>query len=176
VQARRVEPGDLVGPGQPLLVLEGDALELVASLTEAEAAGLSLGSALPFEAGTVHGSAMVTALTPGGDPVSHRRGVRARVQRAQGELRSGAFARLVLPGKVAADAPATPWLPRSALVARGDLTGVFVVAGGKAELRWISAGEPSGDGLSIRAGLARGEHVIDVPGALRDGDAVEVTP
>ena len=176
VQARRVEAGDLVGPGQPLVVLEGDALELQASLSETEARGIAVGTALPFHAGAAQGTAVVTALTPGGDPVSHRRGLRARVQGAPGELRSGAFARLELPGTSGARLPRPSWLPRSALVERGDLTGVFVVADGRAALRWISPGEPGGDGVEVRAGLRSGERVVDAPGALRDGDPVEVVP
>jgi RND family efflux transporter MFP subunit len=176
VQARRVEPGDLVGPGQPLLVLEGDALELVASLSDGEAEGVSVGGTVAFDAGPARGSAVVTALTPGGDPVSHRRGLRARVKSVEGELRSGAFARLSLPAPAGAAPAHGPWVPRSALVTRGDLTGVFVVAKGKAELRWIAPGEATADGLLVRAGLAAGEPVIDAPGALRDGDAVEVAP
>jgi membrane fusion protein (multidrug efflux system) len=173
VQARRADPGDLVGPGQPLLVLEGDALELQASLSEAEAAGLALGATVRFEADGLSGTATVTALTPGADPVSHRRGVRARIAGAGG-LRSGAFARLEVPG----GGPATvrAWVPRSALVERGDLTGVFIAAAGRAELRWLAVGEPAGDGVMIRAGLRPGERVIDAPGALRDGQAVEVLP
>ena len=98
IQARRVSAGDMVGPGQPLLELEGDELELQASLTEAEAHGLAVGRALPFVAGEARGTAEITALTPGGDPVSHRRGLRARVRKVDGELRSGAFARLEVPG------------------------------------------------------------------------------
>ncbi|BDG02238.1 efflux RND transporter periplasmic adaptor subunit [Anaeromyxobacter oryzae] len=174
VQARRVEPGDLVGPGQPMLELEGKALELVASLSEAEARGVAVGSALPFQAGAVRGEAVVTALTPGGDPVSHRRGLRAQVRKADGELRSGDFARLVLP--VGEGGGAATWLPRTALVERGDLTGVFVASGGRAELRWISVGEQAGDAVAVRAGLAPGDVVVDAPGALRDGQPVEVLP
>jgi RND family efflux transporter MFP subunit len=174
VQARRVEPGDLVGPGQPLLVLEGDALELQASLSEAEAEGLALGAALRFEASGSSGTAIVTALTPGGDPVSHRRGVRAAVRTPAAGLRSGAFARIEVPG--GGREAARAWVPRSALVERGDLTGVFVAADGIAELRWIAAGEPSGDGVLVRAGLRPGEPVVDAPGALRDGQRVEVLP
>jgi hypothetical protein len=68
------------------------------------------------------------------------------------------------------------WLPRSAFVERGDLTGVFVAAGDRAELRWVSVGEPLGDRLAVRAGLRAGERVIDAPGALRDGQAIEVAP
>ncbi len=172
IQARRVSAGDMVGPGQPLLELEGSALELQASLTEAEAAGLALGGKLPFTAGEARGVAEITALTPGGDPVSHRRSVRARVREVKGELRTGAFARLEVLGDAL---PGGAWVPRSALVERGDLTGVFVVASsGRAELRWVALGEAVGGGYVIRAGVRPDETVIDAPGALRDGEPVEV--
>jgi RND family efflux transporter MFP subunit len=171
IQARRVSAGDMVGPGQPLLELEGSGLELQASLTAAEAEGLALGGRLPFTAGEARGVAEITALTPGGDPVSHRRSVRARVRDVSGELRTGAFARLEVPG----DAPAGgAWVPRSALVERGDLTGVFVASAGRAELRWIALGEATGGGYAVRAGLRPDDVVIDAPGALRDGEPVEV--
>jgi membrane fusion protein, multidrug efflux system len=176
VQARRIDPGDLVGPGQPLLELEGDAIELVATLSEAEARGLSVGAALPWEAGAVRGLAVVTALTPGGDALSHRRTVRARVSSSDGgELRTGAFARLLVPADAAAS-PGGLWIPRSALVERGDLTGVFVASAGRAELRWLALGERAGELVNVRAGLRPEDVVVDVPGALRDGQAVEVLP
>jgi RND family efflux transporter MFP subunit len=182
VLSRRVNAGDMVGPGQPLVELEGDGLELVASLSEAEARGLLVGKTVSFEAnGAARGTARITALAAGGDPVSHRRGLRARVETSKGELRSGAFARILLPGRAAAPAAGAAeagglFVPSSALVRRGDLTGVFVAEGGKAQLRWISAGEAAGDHVAVRAGLRPGEAVIDAPGALRDGQAVEVQP
>ena len=88
-------------------------------------------------------------------------------------LRTGTFARLELPG--APPSREGAWIPRSALIERGDLTGVFVAEDGHANLRWISLGEPSGDRVPVRAGLKAGEPVIDSPGALRDGQAVEVS-
>jgi RND family efflux transporter MFP subunit len=173
VQARRVDPGDLVGPGQPLVVLEGDGLELVASLAEQEARGLAVGAELGFEAGDVHGTAVVTALAEGGDRLSRRRALRALVKGARGELRSGDFARLELP---AGTSTAGVWVPRTAVVERGDLNGVFVAQGGRAELRWVALGEALGDRVRIRAGVRADEVVVDAPGALRDGAAVEVAP
>jgi RND family efflux transporter MFP subunit len=172
IQARRVEPGDLVGPGQPLVELEGDALELEASLSEDEATGLATGQRLRFRAGDRDATAVITSLTPGGDALSHRRGLRARVVGAPAGLRSGTFARLEVPS--AGAAPAAAWVPRSAVVVRGDLTGVFVAAAGRAELRWIAVGEPVGDHVPVRAGLAPADRVIDAPGALRDGQEIEV--
>jgi membrane fusion protein (multidrug efflux system) len=172
IQARRVDPGDLVGPGQPLLELEGDALELVASLSEDEARGLARGTAIRFTVGAATGEADIVALTPGGDRLSHRRGLRARVRSAPPGLRSGTFARIALAGVAGGGL----WLPRTAVVERGDLTGVFVAADGRAELRWISPGEAAGNFVAVRAGLRPEEIVIDAPGALRDGQRVEVSP
>ncbi len=172
VQARRVNAGDLVGPGQPLVDLEGAGLEVQATLSEDEARSLHIGQRLRFQSGDRRGEAEIVALAPGGDPLSHRRGLRARVVAGGEGLSSGSFARLELTG---ATPRAGAWVPRSALVERGDLTGVVVARAGRAELRWVATGEPLGDRVPIRAGLAAGEPVIDAPGALRDGEAVEVS-
>jgi hypothetical protein len=65
-------------------------------------------------------------------------------------------------------------VPRSALVQRGDLTGVFIVEGDRVELRWLSLGAAEGELIPVRAGLRAGELVVDAPGNLRDGQLVEV--
>jgi len=171
VQARRVTAGDLVGPGQPIVELEGGALEVQANLSEVEAQGLRIGQRARFATTDSQGEAEITALTPGGDALTHRRSLRARVLGTGKDLRSGTFARLEIPGAAPSRAA---WLPRSALVERGDLTGVFVAQDGKAHLRWVALGEPVGDRVPVRAGLEPGEAVIDAPGALRDGQRVEV--
>ncbi|BDG10341.1 efflux RND transporter periplasmic adaptor subunit [Anaeromyxobacter paludicola] len=178
VQARRVQAGDLVGPGQPLVELEAGGLEVQVTLSEEEAAGLRIGTRLRFQADGKDGRALVTGLATGADPLSHRRSLRARVVEGAAGLASGAFARVELPaaGGPAAAARAGLWVPRSAVVERGDLTGVFVLDRGRAELRWLAVGEAAGDRIPVRAGLAPGEQVIDAPGPLKDGEPVEVAP
>jgi hypothetical protein len=66
-------------------------------------------------------------------------------------------------------------VPRTALVQRGELTGVFIAKEGHAELRWLSLGEGSGSYLSVRSGLKAGEKVIDQPGSLQDGQPIELS-
>jgi RND family efflux transporter MFP subunit len=170
VQSRKVNEGDFVGPGMPLMefVSEGQ-LELVASVSEAEAKALKVGQKVKFEIEGRTGEAQISALSPGGDPVSHRGTLRARALDVKG-LRTGAFARIEVPGLKLQGLS----VPRSALVQRGELSGVFVVRDGKAELRWLSLGEPSGDRLPVKSGLKPGEAVVDVPGELKDGQPVEV--
>ena len=169
VQAKLVSAGDLAAPGQPIIQLEGRGLELSATLSPAEAGPLRAGMPITFEAGGSRGSAKITAIAPGEDAISHRTLLRARVIAAPPGLRQGDFARLLVPG-----AGSGLSLPRTALVERGDLTGVFVVRDGHAELRWLALGDEAAGPVSVRAGLRPGEPVIDAPGALRDGQPIEV--
>ncbi|MBP1626516.1 MAG: secretion protein HlyD [Holophagaceae bacterium] len=174
IQARRVNEGDFVGPGAPLVELEGQgALELTASLSESESKGLRMGQKLPFEVEGVPGQAEITALAPGGDPISHRSALRARVLKGGPAMRTGSFARLLLPTQAQAG-PNTPFVPQSALVQRGELNGVFVAKDGKAQLRWLSLGERQGDRYPVRAGLQQNESIINNPSTLKDGQPIEV--
>ena len=170
VQARRVNEGDFVGPGMPLMefVSEGQ-LEFLASVSEEETRALKIGQKLKFECEGRTGEAAITALSPGGDAVSHRGTLRARAQDIKG-LRAGAFARLEVPGLKVQGLT----VPKSALVQRGELNGVFVAKEGKAELRWLALGDAQGDRVPVKSGLRTGEAVIDAPGELKDGQPVEV--
>jgi membrane fusion protein (multidrug efflux system) len=171
VQARRVNAGDFVGPGQPLVDVAGAGLELQATLSEDEAAGLAIGQQVRFQVNDQHGEAVLTALTAGADALSHRRTLRAKITTGTTDLRSGAFARIVVPGVAVAK---TLRVPQTALVQRGDLTGVFIARDGRAQLRWLSVGDVQGPDVLVRAGLASGEAVIDNPGALRDEQPIQV--
>ena len=175
VQSRMVNEGTFAGPGMPLLEMEGlGAMELDGAVSESEAKGLKVGMSLGFLAGSQAGTALITALATGGDPVSHRGTLRARIQTGGENLRTGTFARLRLPGAPVQPAAGT-FIPRSALVTRGDLSGVFVAKDGKAEMRWLSLGEAQGDRFPVRAGLEGNDLVIDQPGTLSDGQPIEVT-
>lgn len=177
VQRRDVQPGAFVGPGQPLLTLEGrGSLELTASLSDAEAAALAVGRKVSFEAEGRVGRAVVIALATGGDALTHRQALRAKVLQPL-DLRSGAFARIQVPHASTTKDGAkedTLRIPVSALVRRGELNGVFVAEGGKALLRWISLGERQGDRVEVRAGLAPSDAVIADPANLQDGQPVRV--
>ncbi len=171
VQSRPASDGSFAGPGQPLIELEGKGgLELTATLSEEEARGLKPGAKVAFEAEGRSGEAVITALAPGGDPATHRQALRARVLRPT-DLRSGAFARLRLAAGAKAEGSAIS-VPVSALVTRGELSGVFVAEEGHAHLRWLSLGERQGASVAVKAGLRAGEAVIDRPGELEDGQPV----
>jgi len=171
VAARRVNLGDVANPGMPLIEIEGEGgLELRATVESAVAATLKPGAKLRAQ---VDGqaaplAATVTAIAPAGDPTTHRFEVKADLPAAP-SLRAGLFARLMVPG-VEADPRLT--IPVGAAFERGGLTGVFVVADGRARLRWIAAGAREGSAVEVRAGLEAGEHVVLDPADLADGAPV----
>jgi len=175
--ARHVEVGDVVSPGQPLVAIEGaGGLELRATLSAEESGGLRPGAEIQarIDGLATPLTARVSALSPAGDPATHRFELRADLPRAEG-LRSGLFARLELaaPGRE----EETLAVPAAAVFRRGGLTGVFVVSeegqGGKvARLRWIAPGAIMGDRIEVRAGLTAGESVVLSPADLNDGEGV----
>ena len=58
-------------------------------------------------------------------------------------------------------------IPRSAVVERGQLQGIFVLDQNKvASLRYITLGRPSGSAIEVLAGLQDGERLVAKPGAL----------
>jgi hypothetical protein len=171
VAARRVNLGDVVNPGMPLIEIEGEGgLELRATVGSEVAATLRPGAKLRAQVDGQAGplAATVTAVAPSGDPTTHRFELRADLPGAPG-LRAGLFARLLVPG-VAADPRLT--VPAAAVFERGGLTGLFVVGDGKARLRWVAVGARNGDTVEIRAGVEAGERVALDPAALVDGNPV----
>ncbi len=172
VASRRVNLGDVVNPGMPLIEIEGDGgLEVRATVESEIAATLRAGSKVKA---VVDGqpaplTATVIAVAPAGDSTTHRFELKADLPGAPG-LRAGLFARLLIPG-VTADPRIT--VPTAALFDRGGLTGLFVVNEGKARLRWVAAGARDGDTVEIRAGVEPGERVVLDPSGLVDGAPVK---
>jgi RND family efflux transporter MFP subunit len=179
VAARPANVGDVVMPGAPLVELDGESgLEVVATVAEDLVARLSPGTlvAVDVDGQAAPIEATVRAVSPRGDPATHRVLVRADLPSTAG-VRAGLFARFRLaPASVpkgAVGAQARLLVPERALVRRGGLLGVFVVSGGRARLRWLAVGEPEAGTVEVRAGLRDGERVVADPSGLVDGAAVQ---
>ena len=171
VASRHVNVGDVVSPGTTLIEIEGSGglearatveVDVVAQLHP----GLALEALVDGQPGPL--TATVRAVSASGDPATHRFEVRADLPAASG-LRSGLFARLLVPSP--AGIPRL-LVPKGALFQSGGLTGVFVVTGGTARLRWVAVGSEAGASTEIRAGVSAGEHVALEPAGLVDGRSV----
>ena len=172
VTKKWAEVGDLATPGKPLLAIEDpSALQLEADVPQAIASHVQRDARLVARVegvpGTLTGTVSEIATTA--DPVS--RTLRVKVDlTAQPGLGSGQFARLLVP---VGESQALR-VPMSAVVLRGQLDIVFVVANQHAQLHLVRTGQRVGDEVEILSGLRAGDAVV-VEGAAQfsDGQPVE---
>ncbi len=165
--------GDLAVPGKPLVDLEASsALQLEADVPEAIASRVQYGARLLVRSYglTNELTGTVSEIAPAADPLSRTFRVKLDLPPAAG-LRSGQFARLVVP----LGESRSVRVPASAVVRRGQLEILFVVADQHAQLRLVKTGQQVGDELEILSGLEAGDQiVVDGPARLRDGQPVIV--
>ncbi|MFA5203928.1 MAG: efflux RND transporter periplasmic adaptor subunit [Lentisphaeria bacterium] len=177
VVARKwLDAGNLAVPGAPILTLENPALvEAVVAVPEETGRRLAAGQPAAVElaaAGRVV-NAVIRVVVATADPATRT----VTVRLAFPELPPG-----VLPGQfvqVRFSALAAPVLamPAAAVIRQGQMTGAFVVAGGRAALTWLQLGREHDAHVEVLAGLHPGDTVVaPVSPGLADGLPVAVRP
>lgn len=175
VSARFADPGDLALPGQPVLVISGAGgvkveADLPASMAATIAGGVRVAVVEP-QSGR-RWPATVRRVVPVIDLASQRFRVEAMFDLSADLPVTGSYVRLEIAGRGEASA----WVPSDAIVRRGQLSGVYVVADDAVRLRWIRTGRRTADGVEVLAGLAAGSLVVRHPDpGLVDGAEVDGT-
>jgi RND family efflux transporter MFP subunit len=175
ITRKLTDVGDLATPGKPLLQMENpDTLRFEADVPETLISNVKLGDKLVVRLAAVAGEieGCVVELSPAADPNSRTSLVKLDLPGATG-LRSGQFGRVAVPvGEASAIR-----VPAAALIQRGQMELIFVVANGHAQLRLVKTGSRVGDELEVVSGLNSGEQVvIDGSAALTDGQPVTIKP
>ena len=174
VTERRVDPGDLVVPGQPALTLvSSGGLEVRADLPGERASQVKAGDPVTVVVPGARLPALVTRVVPALEGASRRFRVEVALEAppAAAGLVPGMFARLELVG----GGDQTRWMPADAVVRRGQLTGVFVVETDTLRLRWVRLGEQRADAVEVLAGLAGDVRLVRRPAPqLADGQPARV--
>ena len=173
ITRKAAEQGDLASPGRTLVELEDPTrLRLETDVPEALALRLAVGQVMevqvPSQPMQLKGT--VAEISPVADPISRTVRIKLDLPPSPG-LRPGLFARARIPaGTVRA-----LLVPGAALVTRGQMEMVFVVADQRARLRLVKSGRTQGDDVEILSGLNEGETVVtEGAAALRDGQRLEV--
>ncbi len=159
VTAKQVDVGTLASPGMPLLTVEDTRrFRLEASVDEGDIRWVALGASAPVTVDAIgtEMQAKVVQIVPAADPASRSFIVKLELP-PDARLRSGLFGRVrFVRGRRDAII-----VPRTALLNRGQLQGVYVVgADGQVTLRYVTLGKPSGADVELLSGVNAGERLV----------------
>jgi RND family efflux transporter MFP subunit len=172
VTARYADPGDLAVPGRTVLVISGTAgVKLEADVPATMAESIVIGKSVTVVApqSGERWVATVRRVVPVIDLASHRFRVEAMFDTSDDLPAAGSFVRL----EIAGEGEASAWVPADAVVRRGQLEAVYVVAEDVVRLRWIRTGQRTAEAVEVLAGLGAGSPVVrDPEPGLVDGATV----
>jgi RND family efflux transporter MFP subunit len=169
--------GDMALPGRPLVTLYDPKALRVSAAVPQTAVALLAGAGL--QAVRIEIPALArrerlqsparVQLLPAADAATHTVTLRADLATpALAGAAPGQFARVWLPVPAAA-APASPWVPKEAIVRRAEMTGLYVLdAQGRPLLRQVRLGRSSDKQVEVLSGLRADERVaLDPQAAAR---------
>ncbi len=163
VSSRWVEPGETVAPGQPLVsVYAPGALRIETQVPQSGAQAIrAAGRAqIVLADGRRVDSAQVIVF-PAADAATHSVSIRVLLPDMRDAPQPGVTAKVLFP--IPAAVAQAPRIPASALVQRGELSGVYVVSDGRIGLRQVRVGQRIGEQVEVLAGLRAGERIATDP-------------
>ncbi|HKJ10119.1 MAG TPA: efflux RND transporter periplasmic adaptor subunit [Gammaproteobacteria bacterium] len=174
--SKKVHNGQLVGPGNELMVLYNPKqLQVKTELDDAAYYPLKLGEKIPV---TYLGpnqqshrvQATVQRLVAASNPMTHTHTVKLLLP-ADSKAQGGEYAQVLVPVKQ----QQAIVIPAAAIRERAGITGVFVVdSNGEAEFRMITPGQRRDHGRVVLSGLFPGDEVVvKSEGELANGVKVE---
>jgi HlyD family secretion protein len=177
ITAKLLAPGAMASTGSPVATLFSSDLSIPISIEEARLSRLKPDLTTSISVSSYPGESFpgkVTSISPSADSKSHTFVMRVVPTDTANKLKAGMFADVVVITEARSNAL---MVPRDAVVQRSGKDVVFVVADGKAQMRPVLQGIPSGGTVEIMNGLKQGEQVVVVGlSGLNDGDAVRVMP
>ncbi len=162
ISSRHVEPGESIAVGQALISLYSPGalrIQVQVPQSEADAIGALKRAQVRLADGRSIDAAEV-AVFPSADPATHSVTVRVVLPELADPPRPGATAKVVF--AVQGAAPVVQ-IPPSALVQRGEVSGVYVLDGNRLYLRQLRLGTRTDGQVDVLAGLAEGEKVAADP-------------
>jgi len=173
VLERRIEPGQVVGPGSGVLfrLAKDGEMELKALVGQVELAQIAVGARADVTpVGSAHNfTGLVWQLPPVVDPSTRQGAVRISLAYAP-DLRPGGFASVVIrSGSVLA-----PLLPESAIMSDNQGSYVYVTGkDNKVERRAVKTGTLTENGIAVIAGLTGSERIVlRAGGFLSPGETI----
>jgi membrane fusion protein, multidrug efflux system len=175
VTEKKADSGTLASPGMPIFTVEDVRhYRLEATVNENDLQYVRTGQQVSVAIDALGNAGLkgkVVQIVPAADAASRTFLVKIELP-TDAHLRSGLFGR----AQFSRGQRQALLIPRSAVVERGQLQGIYVLDQNKvASLRYITLGKPSGAEVEVLAGLQNGERLVAKPGAVDlNGKRIEV--
>ena len=166
VTEKKADSGTLASPGMPIFTVEDvQRYRLEATVNESDLRYVRAGQQVSVAIDALDNTGLngkVVQIVPAADSASRTFLVKIELP-ADTRLRSGLFGR----AQFSRGDRLALLIPRSAVVERGQLQGIYVLDQNKvAGLRYVTLGKPSGAEVEVLAGLQDGERLVAKPGAV----------
>ena len=163
VSARLVQLGEMATPGKPIMTgFDPSSLRVVATVPSTRVAAIQASGKARVEVPAANRwiDARGVVVVPAADPRTHSNQVRIEIPADVRGIYPGVFAR----AHFVVGREARLMVPRTAVVRRGELTAVYVLADQGTQLRQVRLGSTADEaGIEVLAGLRAGERVALEP-------------
>ena len=178
VTHKTVEKGDMANPGQLLISVENpEGFEVIAMVPETEISQIKNATRVQVMVKSLKEkiSGVVTEISTSARNTGGQYLVKIDLDASETPILSGMFATVVFPVEKKVNAQMV-LIPKSAIVDRGQLSGVYTVSQSQtAILRWLRLGRTFGDQVEVLSGLNPNEtYIVSAEGKLYNGVKVTV--
>jgi len=183
VTARYADPGDMANPGMPILTIESpSSLQAQIFVSESNIRSVKQGMNVQLTIKSINKTVkgVVSEISRSASGTGGQYLIKADIENATGLL-PGMFVNAQFPfesGSLPSGAISqkSVMIPESAIVEKGQLTGIYVISTQQtALLRWIRIGERIGEQVEVLSGLGPDEkYIVSSEGKLYNGAKVRV--
>jgi len=173
VAEKSIDIGNMALPGAPLILIEEPVYRVEAAVDEKLLSSIHPGTQIlvSIDSITMNTTGRVAEIVRQIDPLTRTFTVKIDLNETSRSLRGGIYAKVRIP----IDKKRGLFIPRDAVITRGDLSGVYAVnEDGIVTLRFVKTGKSSEGKIEVLSGLSEGEKII-VKGIEKavDGGKVE---
>ncbi|TYQ00071.1 RND family efflux transporter MFP subunit [Tenacibaculum adriaticum] len=179
VTSKNIEAGDMANPGMPLISVEAPGkFEVMAMVPESEISQIKKGTEVSVVVKSINETlkGKVTEVSTSAKNTGGQFLVKVALDKTDAKILSGMFTTVQFPVAKKATASTMILIPTSAIVEKGQLTGVYTVSqSNTAVLRWLRLGRTFGDNVEVLSGLsAKESYIVSAEGKLYNGAKISI--
>ncbi|WP_159022922.1 efflux RND transporter periplasmic adaptor subunit [Formosa sp. L2A11] len=179
VTSKTIEVGDMANPGMPLISVETPGLfEVIASVPENEISEIKTNTEVQVNVKSINKiiPGTVTEVSTSAKNTGGQYLVKVALNSTDVPILSGMFTTVQFPVAKKASATSMILIPKSVLVTRGQLTGIYTTSqSGTAVLRWLRLGRTYGDTVEVLSGLSANEsYIVSAEAKLFNGAKISI--